>query len=370
MPAAHAAGAMRVLFDSYWWFDGPTSLRNVVRSLVRTWAEEHPEDRLTLTAKPDQVETLRAALGDLGIAAEIVPVPRWARIHALAATSTARHAARHDVVIAQNFSARGRGALSVTFVHDAMYVEHPEWFLPVERAYLAGIRPLLRRADLVFTSSRTEAARIARVWPETSARVRPVGLHAPRDFLEVSEKRPDGIGDGPYLLVVGRLNVRKNLARLVEAFLRSRISDDARLLVVGQRDGLGSLLEPGDDRVVLLDAIDDAELKWLYRNARAFVFPSLDEGFGLPLVEAHTTGTPILASDIPVFRELGLADASFDPESVDDIVRALDALSAEPAAVRRTPPPAVTSWSDTVAQMRAAIVETRGAAAGAATARR
>ncbi len=345
---------LRVLLDTYWWFDGPTSLRNVVRSIARTWAEDFPDDRVTLTARPAQVEPLREVLAGLGIEAEVRPVPRWARIHALAAVSLARHAPGHDLLLAQNFSARGRGgALSCTFVHDAMYVEHPEWFLPVERAYLAGIRPLLRRARLVFTSSRTEAARIERLWPETAGRVHAVGLHTPRELLEAGERRPQGVGDEPYLLVVGRLNVRKNLARLVEAFLASTTSSSTRLLVVGQPDGLGELVPADDSRVAVLSRIDDAELAWLYRHARAFVFPSLDEGFGLPLVEARTMGAHVLASDIPVFRELGLADDYFDPRSVGDIAMALDRIPETPAAHA----PLTTSWSETVAAIRDAALE-------------
>lgn len=344
---------LRVLLDSYWWFDGPTSCRNVVRSIVRTWAEDYPDDRLTLTARPRDVARLESVLDGLGIRAEVRAVPRWARIHALAAVSLSRAARGHDLLLAQNFSARGRGALSCTFVHDAMFVEHPEWFLPIERAYLAGIRPLLRRADVVFTSSATEARRIQRCWPETAGRVTAVGLHTPRDLLEAGERRPVGVDDTPFLLVVGRLNVRKNLARLVEAFLASPQSASTRLLVVGQPDGLGELVPADDARVAVLSHIDDAELAWLYRHARAFVFPSLDEGFGLPLVEARTMGAHILASDIPVFRELGLADGYFDARSVSDIQRALDELPVVPPAHTSV----TTSWSETVAGIRTAALE-------------
>ncbi|WP_284301547.1 glycosyltransferase [Homoserinibacter gongjuensis] len=206
---------------------------------------------------------------------------------------------------------------------------------------------------MVFTSSATEARRIQRCWPETAGRVKAVGLHTPRDLLEAGERRPVGVDDTPFLLVVGRLNVRKNLARLVEAFLASPQSASTRLLVVGQPDGLGELVPADDARVAVLSHIDDAELAWLYRHARAFVFPSLDEGFGLPLVEARTMGAHIIASDIPVFRELGLADGYFDPRSVSDIRRALDELPV----VAPAHAPVTTSWSDTVAGIRTAALE-------------
>ena len=352
------AEGLHVLFDGYWWFDGPTSNKNVMRSIVRTWAEDHPGDRLTVTAPAARRDELNDVLADHGIRAHVVSVPAYARIHALAAVSTGRMRPTPDVVVTHNFAARTPGAISVCFVHDAMFVEHPEWFLPVERAYLAGIRPLLRRADLVFTSSQTEASRIAEVWPEVAPRLAAVGLHAPRNLIDSAERKPDGVPDGPFVLVVGRLNVRKNLRRMVDAFLRSELSRTRRLLVVGQRDGLGEALtaDRDRDRVVFLDRIDDAGLRWLYRNAETLAFPSLDEGFGLPLAEAAMLGTPSIASDIPVFRELDLADDYFDPTSVDDMVRALD----------RAPRPRARAadqragWSDTVMRMRDAVLASSG----------
>lgn len=350
------AEGLHVLFDGYWWFDGPTSNRNVMRSIVRTWAEDHPEDRLTVTAPAARRDQLTTVLADHGIRAHVVAVPAYARIHALAALSAGRMRPTPDVVVTHNFAARAPGAVSVCFVHDAMFVEHPEWFLPIERAYLAGIRPLLRRADLVFTSSQTEATRIAEVWPEVAPRLQAVGLHAPRNLIDSAERRPDGVGEGPFVLVVGRLNVRKNLRRMITAFLRSELAQDHRLLVVGQRDGLGETLASDRDRVVFLDRIDDAGLRWLYRNAELLAFPSLDEGFGLPLVEAAMLGTPSIASDIPVFRELAVAGDYFDPTSVEDMTRALDRAPRK----RTVTTDQRAEWSDTVVRMRDAVLAKSG----------
>lgn len=343
---------MRVLFDAYWWSSGPPSGRNVVRSMVRTWIEDHPRDQVTLMVRPAAVDDVQHELRELGLPAAVRPAPSYARIHALAAVASGRGHEPHDAVITQNFAARPRNAVSAVFVHDAMFAEHPEWFGRRERAYLSALRPSLRRADLVFTSSQTEANRISRVWPETAERTQAVGLHPPRDFEDTIDRRPATVGDAPYVLAVGRINVRKNLRRLVEAFLRDPLPSDHRLYVVGQPDGLRELLPDGDERVEMLDRVDDAELRWLYRHASLFVFPSLDEGFGLPLVEARSLGTPAVVSDIPVFRELGLADAYFDPESVDDIARTL-------ADAHPRPPQGATadtgSWSDTVDAMRHAV---------------
>lgn len=346
---------LRVLFDAYWWSDGPPSGRNVVRSLVRTWIEDHPQDQVTLVVRPAAVDEVQHELRELGLPAAVRAAPAYARVHALAAVASGRGPESHDAVITQNFAARPKDAVSAVFVHDAMFAEHPEWFGRRERAYLSALRPSLRRADLVFTSSQTEAARISRVWPETAERTHAVGLHPPRDFADTIDRRPGAVGDAPFVLAVGRINVRKNLRRLVEAFQKDPFPSDHRLYVVGQPDGLEELLPAGDDRVKVLDRIDDAELRWLYRHSSLFVFPSLDEGFGLPLVEARSLGARAVVSDIPVFRELGLAEDYFDPESVDDIARTLAGAHARESGTIPTTAAPAGSWSDTVGAMRDAV---------------
>ncbi|TXK17729.1 glycosyltransferase family 1 protein [Homoserinibacter sp. GY 40078] len=346
---------LRILVDAYWWSAGPPSGRNVVRSFVRTWTELHPEDTLVLEVRPGHVDQVRRDLGSQGIGAEVRGAPAWARVHALAALTLGSRSTGFDAVFTQNFAALSLRACSAVFVHDAMFAEHPEWFGARERGYLALLRPSLRRAQVVLTSSHTEAARIQRVWPETRGRVLAVGLNPPRDFADAKDVRPAAADGHPYVLAVGRINVRKNLRRLVEAFLRDPLPADHHLYIVGRPDGLAEIIPEGDERIVVLDDVDDAQLRWLYRHAEVFAFPSLDEGFGLPLVEARSLGARAIVSDIPVFRELDIAEDYFDPTSVDDIVRALAATRIRP----ETPAPEWQgSWAETVNATRAALVGT------------
>ena len=121
-------------------------------------------------------------------------------------------------MIAQNFTpVTGRSAV---FIHDVLFQTNPEWFTPLERIYLAAIPHLARRACCVLTSSRSEAERISRSNPGL-APVQPVGLGVKRSLTDVRPTLPDAAGDGPFLLMVGRLNVRKNLATALRAALLS-----------------------------------------------------------------------------------------------------------------------------------------------------
>src|SRR4051794_37368231 len=318
----------RVLLDAYWWNGGPPSGRNVVRSMTTAWAHRYPEDELTLAVRAEEAADVRAQLAAAGIRASVVSVPRYARMHSIAAWSLGRRAYGFDAVITQNFATRTRGARSCVLVHDAMYVEHPSWFTPAERAYFSRLRPSLRHADTIFTTSAIETQRIARLWPETRSRLTRIGLAVPIDFALSPALRPTAVEeDEPFVLVVGRLNVRKNLRRLIDAFCDSPgLARSHRLVVVGEADGRNedlALSGTEAERVSFLGRIGDPELRWLYAHCELFAFASLEEGCGLPLLGARWGGARIGASNLGVFRELGVVDVFFEPRSTADIERAL-----------------------------------------------
>jgi len=132
----------------------------------------------------------------------------------------------------------------------------------------------------------------------------------------------------PYLLYVGTVEPRKNLAALIDAF-RILLQQGRRLdlLVVGRR-GWGKELELGDvsPRVRFAGAVDDAQLAGCYAGAVCFVLPSLYEGFGLTLLEAMAAGAPAVASDIPALRELAMETVGYaDPRDARSFAAAIAA---------------------------------------------
>jgi glycosyltransferase involved in cell wall biosynthesis len=272
-------------------------------------------------------------------------------------TELGRLANQYDVVVSQNYTPLRTRAVRAVFIHDLMFEEHPEFFSIKERMYFSGMAPSARYADVVFSSTATEAARIARMRPELSERIRSVGLSLPTAF--VSQKATDpGIGVKPmsFILCVGRLNVRKNVDRLIDALLSADlISPEFPLLIVGQPDGLSIRgTDATDGRVRFLGRVDDGELKWLYEQCRLFVFPSLDEGFGLPVVEAAVSGAPMVLSDIPAFRELAPSAKFFDPTDEGAIVAAVAAEIAL-GAPSQSPVIRIPTWSEVVRRIRSEL---------------
>jgi glycosyltransferase involved in cell wall biosynthesis len=143
-----------------------------------------------------------------------------------------------------------------------------------------------------------------------------------------------GIGESP-LLAVGTLQPRKNYGRLIEAY--ARLGPDAPPLVIVGKEGWGyqSIMATPDQqgvsgRVRFTGHLDEAELADLMRASVALCSVSTAEGFGLPVVEAMCCGLPVLASDIPPFREVAGTAARFvQPLAVDDITAGLQALLAD-----------------------------------------
>jgi glycosyltransferase involved in cell wall biosynthesis len=139
----------------------------------------------------------------------------------------------------------------------------------------------------------------------------------------------------PFLLYVGNIEPRKNLSRLLEAFRRSN-PQEIDLVLAGRRAWLwGKILREANcpryrERVHLLDYVPEDDLPALYQSALAFVYPSLYEGFGLPVLEAMASGTPVLASKVePLVSLVGDAGRLVQPENEDEWRAALTEVMAD-----------------------------------------
>ena len=164
----------------------------------------------------------------------------------------------------------------------------------------------------------------------------------PRDEAARRVKEMYGL-DAPYLLFVGVIAPRKNVARLVEAFARyrRRRRSSVRLVLVGRKWIAGDVDEAVrrhgvEDDVVSIAHVANAQLPDLYRAAEMLVFPSLWESFGIPVVEAMACGTPVITSRISCLPEIaGDAALCVDPYSADDIANGIERVLGDPAMAAR-----------------------------------
>lgn len=248
--------------------------------------------------------------------------------------------------------ARKAGAYIILLVYDLIPILYPGLCAPHFRGYFkATMDTVLARVDGVIAISACVAEDVRRYIVDAQIAVAPhfrIGWsHLGADFGAQDEGTAPAedveVGDMPFFLGVGTLEPRKAWNVALDAMERLWAEGvNAQLVLVGRygwsahwlRSRIESHAEFGT-RLIWRDRAGDAELAALYRRATALVYPSVCEGFGLPLIEARHYGLPVIASDIPVFREIAGDSVRYFPALDDD---ALAALMRE-ALARRQPPP-------------------------------
>lgn len=224
-------------------------------------------------------------------------------------------------------------------IPDAAVFDRPHAYTPAfGRWYRLLFRSVASSAQLLLTISEFSKGRLAQALGHAGIGFQVVpcaATHMTSIVPDTSVIQRLGLTQTPYLLAVGSLNPTKNLPALIAAF-RALPDADLRLVLVGAGNtgvfsGPASHTTP-DARVVATGAIDDGQLAALYANARAFVFPSLYEGFGLPPLEAMLLGCPVVSSSAASMPEIcGDAALYFDPGSIADMTTALTRIVSDEA---------------------------------------
>lgn len=215
--------------------------------------------------------------------------------------------------------------LRVATVYDFTFERLPEVF-PEQAPWVADKRTVLEACDALLCISETTRRDLVELWPELDKLVEVTPLGVAGDFFAPRRRWVRGLPE-QYLLHVGARHAHKNVDLLLRAFAALQADRPELRLVLcgaslpGETERLHQL---GIADRTLRVRVGDRALPWLYRQARAFVFPSRYEGFGLPVVEALATGCPTVTADIPALREVG-ADAIdlVDPDDVGDLVETL-----------------------------------------------
>lgn len=241
-----------------------------------------------------------------------------------------------DVFHGTNFtSPPTRRAIEVVTVHDLTYVHHAATVDRASLQYETLVRRALARGARVVTPSRSVADAVREHYGLAEDRVTATTLGVGQEWFSAAPATPrwlEGHGmPADYLVFVGSLHPRKNLRTLLSAYaeLRRRRPDVPALALAGPAGREGTLAaQPG---IHLLGWLADPELHALVAGSRALVLPSLDEGFGLPVLEALAAGRPVVASDIPAVHEVaGPHAVTASPSSVAELSDALEAVLEVP----------------------------------------
>ncbi|MCE7948324.1 MAG: glycosyltransferase family 1 protein [Chloroflexi bacterium CFX4] len=233
-------------------------------------------------------------------------------------------------------------------VHDLSFARVPQSAAPRLKAYLEAVVPRsAHRADHILADSAATKADLMALYgiPESKITVLYSGVSAAFTPIhdadaQAAVRAKYGIGSAPYVLAVGTVQPRKNYERLMQAIaaLPARFAD-VKLVIVGGRGWLDAPIHAQaralGERVQFVGFADEEDLPTLYSAAACIAFPSLYEGFGLPVLEGMACGVPVLTANVSSLPEVaGDAALMIDPYSVEAIRVGLIALLEEDSAAR------------------------------------
>jgi glycosyltransferase involved in cell wall biosynthesis len=226
------------------------------------------------------------------------------------------------------------GCRTVVMVHDLIPLRFPNWKSPLT-SYCKFYLPLvLGQAEHILCNSQATADDVVDYFQIPASKITPIALGYDREHFQPGQ---DNLAPRkkPYFLFVGRHDPHKNVGRLIQAFARfvqNTNSQDIELILAGPTDrrytpklmALATELGVGTE-VHCLDYVSYDQLRQLYRQAIALVFPSLWEGFGFPVLEAMACGTAVITSSVSSLPEVG-GDAVLlvDPYSIKEIYQAME----------------------------------------------
>ncbi len=320
--------------------------RRVAMSVLRAMAHLHPENRYWVATN-----TRQSALDGVAVEQILRPCPSWLPqvvwdqlIFPVWSIPRAAQKLKPDVALfTNNYLSPSMRVPTAVFIHDMTPFVLPDSFKAAHSAYQrAYFRYAARHADKVLTisaSSRSDILRILEI-PEDKVVVVPLASDL-RQRVGCLELTPNAKANwsinGPFILYVGAIHPRKNVGRLIRAFaeLKTRRDIPHQLVIAGALRWMADGLDIDDSeisrQIVFTGKVSDEELAALYGACAVVVYPSLYEGFGLPVLEAMSFGAPVVTSNVSSIPEVaGDAAVMVDPYDIAAIADGIAAVIEHP----------------------------------------
>jgi glycosyltransferase involved in cell wall biosynthesis len=236
---------------------------------------------------------------------------------------------------------------TVVTIFDLSFVRQPETVMPGMIRHLSTWVPRsVAKADHIIAISEATRQDLIELYQTPPAKISVLYPGVTPDFQPVSDpqqltavRRKYGLREGPFILSVGTLQPRKNYQRLIQALAQAAGATSASplsLVIVGSKGWqyesiFSEVTRLGlEQRVQFLGFVEDSDLPALYSAASVFAYPSLYEGFGLPILEAMACGVPVIASNQSAMPEVvGQAGLLINPYHVDELAAAITRLLSE-----------------------------------------
>lgn len=330
---------MRIGFDAKRYFHNKTGLGNFSRELIHALARTYPSDEFVLfDSNPFDLKTEFPNL-------EVYKPKRkflYRRFGIASDVKAAGIDVFHGLSNELPFGLSGKELLKVVTIHDVIFRRYPNHYPWVDRKiYHLKTAHALRSANTVVATSEATKSDLEKYYSGTQTEIKVIYQPVNPDYY--TKSLTDKAGSSPYFLYVSTFSDRKNHGALIQAFAKISKQTEWDLVLIGTRGNTLDKMkrfviqEKLDHRIQIYSDLKHDELVGWMKRASAFVYPSLFEGFGIPLAEAAVCGLPMAVSNIPVFKELAEnAAIYFHPNKTDEIAEAMLRLTRREETMRMT----------------------------------
>ena len=213
----------------------------------------------------------------------------------------------------------------ITTIHDLSFCEHPEWFSKKYALTYRALTPIAAKnsRQIITVSNYSKNVIIEKLGVEASK------TRVIYNAVNGCKCKPEITRRAKQILAVGSLDPRKNLERLIKAFLKWNNMEYKLIIVGGKQKSFSKLNFPQNENIIFTGYVTDDALHKYYCSSEIFIYPSLYEGFGIPPLEAMSHEVPVITSDATSLPEVcGDAAIYIDPHSVDSIANALKRVTS------------------------------------------
>lgn len=317
---------MKVCIDAKWYFEGPASGKVVIRNIVDDLLQDQRSLEIILILKSKD----KGKFKELPHIVKVVYVPNLNNLilNVFLIPFFIRKN-NVDVFLGQNFIPFWGSFKKIAYIHDILFVDFPEYYTFIEKMYFSILKIQKYYSDYIVTVSETEKKRIIdrnySLHPDKVSSVYHGVSESFKPYKEFSEDVKESFNKryplpSNFILFVGRLNKRKNISNLLQAFDQL---DEVNLVIAGAKDWKEDSINEkfvDHERINWLGHVSGSDLCILFSKADVFVFPSYAESFGLPPIEAMKSGTAVVVSERTCLPEVCKHGALFfDPDNIDQI---------------------------------------------------